>query len=111
MDSKNISDLEFTMSRHPGLLKKVIFSGSEMISPLTQVAYSELLAGEEVEEHFHESMEEVFLILDGRCEFWLNGIEHLLIQGSVIKIPPKLKHKLKAIENTKLYYFGVSTVE
>ena len=109
MDSINISEIDFTESCHPGHLKKVIFRGSEMRSSLTQVAYAELLAGEIIEEHLHESMEEVFFVLDGYCEFCLNGVLHVLIKDSVIKIAPKIKHKVKALADTKLYYFGVST--
>ena len=111
MDSKNISEIEFTKSSHPRKLKKVIFLGSEMISPVTQVAYAELLAGEIVEEHLHDSLEEVFLVLGGKCEFCLDGVPQILIKDSVIKIAPKIKHKLKALTDTKLYYFGVSTIE
>ena len=111
MDSINISEIEFTKSSHLGQLKKVIFVGSEMISSVTQVAYAELLAGEIIEEHLHDSMEEVFLVLEGNCEFCLDGVPQVLKKYSVIKIAPKIKHKLKALTDTKLYYFGVSTIE
>ena len=47
-------------SIHPGHLKKVIFTGPEMTSAVTQVAYAELPAGGIIEEHFHNTMEEVF---------------------------------------------------
>ena len=111
MDSINISELEFTKSSHPGQVRKVVFRGSEMTSAVTQVAYAELLEGEIIEEHFHDSMEEVFLVLEGNCEFYLNGVPQLLIKDSVIKIAPKIKHKIKALSDIKLYYFGVSTIE
>lgn len=110
MDCINISEIEFTKSFHPGQLKKVIFIGSEMKSAVTQVAYAKLIAGEIVEEYSHESMEEVFLVLEGNCEFCLDGVPQLLKKDSVIKISPKIKHKLKALTETKLYYFGVSTI-
>ena len=71
MDFKSISEIEFTNSSHPSQIKKVIFHGYEMASSVTQVAYAELRTGDSVEEHSHESMEEVFLILDGECKFFL----------------------------------------
>lgn len=111
MDLKSISEIEFSNSSHPGQTKKVIFHDFEMISSVTQVAYAELRAGEIVEEHYHESMEEVFLILDGECEFNLDGVSHLLKKEEVIKIAPKIKHKLRAFQDTKLYYFGVATLK
>ncbi len=109
MDFKRISDIELSDSSHPGQSKKVIFHGSELTSAVMQVAFAEFRAGDSVEEHSHESMEEFFLILDGECEFILDGVLHLLKKGDVIKIAPKIKHKLKALQGTKVYYFGVST--
>lgn len=109
MDFKSISEIEFSNSSHLGQIKKVLFHGYEMTSSVTQVAYAELRAGDSVEEHYHDSMEEVFLILDGECEFSLDGVSRLLKKEDVIKIAPKIKHKLKAFRDTKLYYFGVST--
>ena len=111
MEFKNISEIEFSNSSHPGQIKKVIFHGYEMTSSVTQVAYAELRAGDIVAEHYHESMEEVFLILDGECEFILDEVSHLLKKDDVIKISPKIKHKLRAFQDTKLYYFGVSTLK
>lgn len=110
MDFKRISDIELSDSAHPDQSKKVIFHGSEMISSVTQIAYTELRAGDSIEEHYHDSMEEVFLMLDGECEFSLDGVLHLLKKEDVIKIAPKIKHNLKAIRDTKVYYFGVSTL-
>jgi quercetin dioxygenase-like cupin family protein len=110
LDFKSISEIEFSNSSHPGQIKKVLFHGYEMTSSVTQVAYAELRAGDSIEEHYHDSMEEVFLILDGECEFSLDGVSHLLKKEDVIKIAPKIKHKLKAFRDTKLYYFGVSTL-
>jgi uncharacterized cupin superfamily protein len=37
-------------------------------------------------------MEEVFLILDGECEFSLDGVSHLLKKDDVIKIAPKINN-------------------
>ena len=71
-----------------------------MISSVTQVAYSELLAGEFIEEHLHDSMEEVFLVLDGICEFCLDGVPQVLIKDSVIKIAPKINKTPKIPQNT-----------
>lgn len=104
---KNIQELTFEESNHLGIFKKVIYSNLDLLSATTQVAYTELKAGIEVEEHSHDSMEEVFLVLEGMCEFNLNGNVHILNKESVIKVPPKINHKIKAITDIKLFYFGV----
>jgi quercetin dioxygenase-like cupin family protein len=103
----NIKELSFEKSSHLGVLKKVIYSNLDLLSATTQVAYTELKEGIEVEEHSHDSMEEVFLVLEGKCEFYLNGNVHILNKESVIKVPPKIKHKIKAITHLKLFYFGI----
>ena len=92
-------------------MKKVVFHGYEMTSKVMQVAYAELRAGDSVEERYHDLIEEVFFVLDGNCEFCLDGAPQVLIKNSVIKIAPTIKHKLKALTDTKLYYFRVSTIE
>jgi quercetin dioxygenase-like cupin family protein len=108
LEAVNIFDIEYTDTSHQGQLKKVILKGSQMSSSVTQVAYAELQKGEIIEEHSHQSMEEIFLVLDGQCEFYLDGVSEVLSKYSVVKISPKIKHKLKALSDTKLYYFGVS---
>jgi quercetin dioxygenase-like cupin family protein len=107
LDFINISEIDFTKSSHPGQLKKVVFKGSEMKSSVTQVAYAQLQAGEIIQEHLHDSMEEVFFILDGSCEFYLNLDVIILNKESVIKVQPKVKHKIKAITDVKLFYIGI----
>jgi len=56
-------------------------------------------------------MEEVFFVQDDDCEFFLSRVHQILIKNSVIKIALIIKHKLEALTVTKLYYFGVSTIE
>ena len=75
---RNINDLDFEKSSHFGILKKVIFNGTEMCSSVTQIAFTELIVGEVVEEHSHVSMEEIFIVLEGSCEFILNGVSFFL---------------------------------
>lgn len=108
MNYKCISEIHFEESNHLGLLKKVIFGGSETSSSITQVAYSELNADDVVNEHSHVSMEEVFLILDGICEFYLDGVVYILGKESVIKVAPNTTHMIKALTHTKIFYFGVA---
>lgn len=108
MVHKIISDLDFEKSSHLGILKKVIFYGEEMNSSITQIAYTQLLAGEAVNEHSHDSMEEVFLVLEGNCEFVLNGISFILKEESLIRVAPKIFHKIKALSDSRLIYFGVA---
>ena len=108
MNHKDIALLNFEESNHFGILKKVIFTGVEMKSLVTQVAYAELHSEDVVIEHSHDSMEEVFFVLEGSCEFELDGVLHILKKESVIKIPPRTFHRIKALSDSKLFYFSVA---
>jgi quercetin dioxygenase-like cupin family protein len=105
---KNINDLDFEKSSHFGIHKKVIFNEREMSSSVTQIAFTELLAGDIVKEHSHVSMEEIFIVLEGSCEFVLNGISFFLKKEAVIKIAPNTIHEIRAISHSRLIYFGVA---
>ena len=43
-----------------------------------------------IEEHLHESMEVVFWVLEGNCEFCLNCVPQILVKYFVIKMGPKI---------------------
>jgi quercetin dioxygenase-like cupin family protein len=106
---KNLANLNWTDANHSGVLKKVCFVGEEFVSNITQVAYTELTKGVEVVNHTHNSMEEVFFLLEGVCEFNIQGVSILADNQSIIRIPINQAHSLRAISDCKIFYFGVST--
>ena len=105
---KNLTDLNWTAANHSGLFKKVFFVGEDFVSNITQVAYTELNQGAEIVNHTHISMEEVFFLLEGICEFNIQGVSFLAEKQSIIRIPLNQEHSIRAISNCKLFYFGVS---
>jgi quercetin dioxygenase-like cupin family protein len=106
---KNLSKLNWIDSNHEDVLKKVIFVEKDFISNITQVAYTELNKDIEVKSHKHVSMEEIFFLLEGVCEFNIQGT-YILAEGqSIIRIPVNQVHSLRAISDCKFFYFGVST--
>jgi quercetin dioxygenase-like cupin family protein len=86
----------------------VIFSNIETISNIRQIAYTEIAAGFEVEQHCHDTMEEFFIIVEGSCEFLLDGNKFLCSKDSIIRVAPKTIHSIKAITCSKVFYFGVA---
>lgn len=106
---KNLNELEWLDSSHSGILKKVFFKGEDFTTKITQVAYTKLERGTKIEFHKHESMEEVFFILAGSCEFKIGESVYLLKDDSIIRVPIDTFHSLHAITNCELFYFGVST--
>jgi mannose-6-phosphate isomerase-like protein (cupin superfamily) len=105
---KCLENIDWKEANHYGVYKKVIFSGEEFVSKITQIAYTELVKDNIISIHQHETMEEVFFILDGICEFTINNEKVLAEEKSTIRIPPNTEHSLHAITDCQLFYFGVS---
>ena len=110
MDSfiKNIEDLAWINSNHIGVPKKLFFTGNIFQSNITQTAYTELNKDIEIPIHVHETMEEVFFLFDGICEFKIGNENFVATKDSIIRIPANTQHSIKAITNCKFFYFGVS---
>ena len=105
---KDLASLDWINANHNGIFKKVCFVGEEFISNITQVSYTELKEGIEVNTHTHTSMEEVFFLIEGICEFKIQGESILAEKQSIIRIPVNQEHSLRAISDCKFFYFGVS---
>jgi mannose-6-phosphate isomerase-like protein (cupin superfamily) len=103
-----IADINWEVANHIGAKKKVIFSSNEFESNLTQVAYTQLVKNFEIPLHLHSTMEEVFFVIDGICEFNIQGKLLLAKKESTVLIPANTEHSIKAITNCNLLYFGIS---
>jgi quercetin dioxygenase-like cupin family protein len=105
---KNLANLNWVNAKHADVLKKVCFEGNEFSSNITQVAYTELNQGSKVTAHSHLTMEEVFFLIEGVCEFKIQGETILANKHSIIRIPANQLHSIHAISDCKFFYFGVS---
>ncbi len=102
---QNLTELN---TSHFGIVKRIYFTATDFESNITQVAITTLNAGQNVNLHKHESMEEVFYIVDGECLFTINQ-ELIIAQTSdCIKIPAQTLHSISAKKDCTLFYFGVS---
>jgi quercetin dioxygenase-like cupin family protein len=68
----------------------------------------DFIEGVKISSHLHPTMEEVFIVIDGMCEFNIQGDSILATKQSVIRIPANAEHSLKAVTDCSLFYFGIS---
>ena len=61
------------------------------------MSYVELQPGSVVPEHSHPH-EQVGMILEGRCRFYIGGEEKVLGKGDMYRIPGNVKHRVVALE-------------
>ena len=104
----DLETLKWTKSSHAGVFKKVCFFAEDFKSNITQVAYTEINEGVEIEAHSHCTMEELFFLFEGVCEVIINGVSITLDKQSVFRVAQNQLHSIRAISHCKLFYFGVA---
>ncbi|WP_018464127.1 cupin domain-containing protein [Segatella paludivivens] len=103
---KNINTINDVATSHGAGIKKVLCSNDEASSNITQIAVSLLTAGEAVEVHIHETMEEHFIIEDGSLEFMIDDKVMTVNSSTYVMVPAGTKHGIKAVTNCKMITIG-----
>jgi mannose-6-phosphate isomerase-like protein (cupin superfamily) len=94
------SQLKFIPASHedpknPGSLKKVIARRADLDQGNIQMINWALLpVGKSFELHFHEDMQEVFIILSGIAEIKIEKETETLNKGDLVIIPAKAVHQM-----------------
>ncbi len=100
--------------RNPGVLKRVLAKKSDLIRGRVQmVNWSRLPQGSSFQSHYHEDMQEVFVMLGGPVEMTVDNESVELNQGDAILIEPREVHKMENLSEGSVDYlvFGISTEE
>lgn len=100
-------DQQTITTSHGKHLKKVIL-GKEIVPPLLQFACSEFKRGDIIEKHSHDSMTEVFYILNGKLEILLENKTQVIEKGDCVVIRAKESHSFNFLEKTEFIYFSLS---
>ncbi len=98
----------------PGVLKRVLAKREELIDGRVQmINWARLPAGSSFRAHYHEDMEETFIILSGHVEVNVNGQAHDLTSGDAIIIGPREVHMMTNMTEEDVEYIvvGISTGE
>ena len=103
---KNIHTINDVATSHGAGIKKVLCSNDEAVSNITQIAVSRLKAGEQVEVHVHETMEEHFIIEEGTLEFMIDDKVMTVNAGTYVMVPAGAKHGIKAVTDCKMITVG-----
>lgn len=110
------NDLEFTPASHespddPGCLKRVLATHADLIEgKVMMVNWSKLPVGKSFQLHYHEDMQEVFVLFDGQVNMSVDDQQVELHSGDAILVEPKEKHDMTNIGSSDAIYlvFGIS---
>lgn len=95
------TDIETQPASHedpgaPAVLKKVMLRNQDLIpGNLQMINWSILLPGKTFRGHFHDNMEEVFIIVKGRAKIMVDEEETEITDGDVVVIPVGSVHSME----------------
>ena len=95
--------IEFTPASHedpndPGVLKRVLATRHDLIVGKVQMVNWALLpVGKSFQRHYHEDMQEVFIIVTGTVAVTVDEHEDRLQRGDAILVDPREVHKMENI--------------
>jgi mannose-6-phosphate isomerase-like protein (cupin superfamily) len=95
----------------PGVWKKVLFQRDELQPGTVQmVNWARLPAGNSFSAHYHEDLQEIFIILAGEAEMVVGGETALLKRGDTIAIDAGEVHRMSNRGNEDVEYvvLGIS---
>lgn len=105
---KELASIQQIPTSHGIGFKKVLCLKEETESNITQIAITELKAGDNVATHVHADIEEFFIIEEGKCSFTIDGKKIIVKTGSYIQMPAGVKHSIRAITDVKMITIGCS---
>ena len=79
----------------PGVWKKVLFAKSAIQAGTIQmINWSRLPAGSQFAAHYHEDMQEIFVMIEGIAELTVDNQHFELLPGDAAAIDPREVHQM-----------------
>lgn len=97
---------------NPGVLKRVIATAADLQAGQVQmINWAELPAGHSFQKHYHEDMQEVFMLLSGSVTMTVGEESVKMTAGDTVIVDVKERHQMENTGDTKAQYivFGVSS--
>lgn len=106
---RQLIDIQPITSSHKVGLKRVLLASDESGCAITQIAITDLKAGEVAEVHVHYDMQEGFYVMSGELDIVLNGdVEHCKAEDFVW-VERGTSHELRAITDVRMMTIGCKT--
>lgn len=103
---KSLKDIVPIATSHKAGLKRVLLSASESGCPITQIAVTELRAGEIALAHIHEDMQEGFFVLSGCLDIVLDKEVLHSNAEDFVWVEYGTSHELRAVTDVRVMTIG-----
>ena len=108
-----LQELEFIPAGHedpksPGVLIKVILKKHDLLAGhLQMINWARMAEGNSFRPHYHEDMEEIFIILKGKARIQIREEEAILAKEEVVVVPMGEVHEMKNIGDEEAEYIVI----
>jgi len=108
-----LEELEFVPAGHedpksPGVIIKVILKERDLqTGHLQMINWAKMAEGNSFRPHYHEDMEEIFIILKGNVRIQIQGEEAILGKEEVVVVPMGQVHEMKNIGDQEVEYIVI----
>lgn len=103
---RSLSDISPIPSSHIVGMKRVLLAAEESGCAITQIAVTELKAGEVAEAHIHEDMQEGFYVMDGCLDITLDGETFHCVKDDFVWVESGKSHELRAVTDVRVMTIG-----
>lgn len=106
-------DLKYIPASHedqnnPNVWKKILFKKDELVDGRIQmINWAKLPVGKTFEPHYHEDMDEVFIILNGKVKIKIGKEEADLEKGDAVVTPMNQVHQMSNICSKDVEYLVI----
>lgn len=101
---RSLTEIQPIPSSHKVGLKRVLLAAEESGCGITQIAVTDLKAGEEAEAH--EDMMEGFYVMSGELDMVLDGEAEHCTEGDFVWVRCGTSHELRAITDVRMMTIG-----
>lgn len=103
---RSLQEIQPVPSSHKVGMKRVLLTAEESGCAITQIAVTDLKAGEVAEAHVHEDMQEGFYVMNGELDMVLDGeVEHCKAEDFVW-VRCGVRHELRAVTDVRVMTIG-----
>lgn len=103
---RSLNDITPVATSHNAGMKRVLLSAQESRCGITQIAITDLKAGEVAEAHVHKDMQEGFYVLSGELDIVLDGVTEHCQAKDFVYVKCGTSHELRAVTDVWVMTIG-----
>ena len=103
---RSLNDITPVVTSHNAGMKRVLLAASESGCAITQIAITDLKAGEVAEAHAHQDMQEGFYVMSGELDIVLDSKTEHCQPEDFVYVKCGTSHELRAITDVRVMTIG-----